>query len=183
MKNILFKILLQLKFFLVALLNFSKELFPFPLRNLYLRLFGIKVPFSSSIHRNCKFFHFGKFKIGKNSTVNFGCFLDNRRGIKIGNNTAIAHNSKIYTLGHNISSSNFETKGKSVEIGDNVFIFSNALIMPGVKIKNGAVVLPGSVVTHDVEEFCVVGGNPAKFIKMREKNIDYKTNYNYWFAL
>lgn len=177
------RILLQLKFFLVAFLNFTKEIFPYPLRNLYLLIFGIKVPLSSSIHRKCKFFHIGKFKIGKNSVVNFGCYLDNRRGITIGKNTAIAHDTKIYTLGHDISSSKFETKGSPVEIGDNCFVFSNVLIMPGVKIGDGAVVLPGAVVTKNVEPFCVVGGNPAKAIKMRDANVDYKTDYNYWFAL
>lgn len=49
-----------------------------------------------------------------------------------------------------------------VNIEDNVFIFSNAMIMPGVKIGEGAIVLAGSVVTKDVEPWTIVGGNPAK---------------------
>lgn len=177
------KILLQMKFFLVAFLNFSKELFPYPLRNLYLRFFGIKAPFSSSIHRGCRFFHFGNFSIGENSVVNFGCYLDNRRGIKIGSNTAIAHDTKIYTLGHNIDSPLFETKGAPVTIGDNCFLFSNVLVMPGVTIEDGAVILPGSVVTKNVSSYSVYGGVPAKFISNRNREVDYKTRYNFWFAL
>ena len=176
-------ILLQIKFFLVAFLNISKEIFPYPLRNLWLFLFGIKVSLSSTVHRQCKFFHIGKIRIGKHSTVNFGCYLDNRRGITIGNNTAVSHNTKIYTLGHNINSHKLETKGAPVIIGDNVFIFSNVIIMPGVTIGNGAVILPGSVVTKDVCDWTVVGGVPAKNIKKRDPNIDYKLNYHYWFAL
>ena len=181
--KILKMILLQCKFFLIALVNVTKEFFPYPLRNLWLFIFGIKVPLSSSVHRKCKFFHIGKFSLGKNSTVNFGCYLDNRRGIKIGNNTAIAHNVKIYTLGHNIDSPRFETKGAQVTIGNDVFIFSNAMIMPGVTIGDGAVILPGSIVTKNVEPFTVVGGIPAKFVKKRQSEIDYTTQYNYWFAL
>lgn len=176
-------ILLQVKFFLVAFLNYSKELFFYPFRNLYLLVFGIKVPFSSSIHRRCKFFHVGKFKMGKHSVVNSDCYLDNRRGITIGDNTAVAHNTKIYTLGHNIESPLFETKGAPVVIGNNCFIFSNVLIMPGITIGDGAVVLPGSVVTKSVEPYTVVGGNPAKFIKKRDEKIEYINNYNYWWAL
>ena len=42
-----------------------------------------------------------------------------------------------------------------------------AIILPGVTIGEGAVVAAGAVVTKDVEPFIVVGGNPAKFIKMR----------------
>lgn len=146
-------------------------------------MFGIRVHVTSSIHRQCRFFHIGKFSLGRNSTVNFGCYLDNRRGIKIGDNTAIAHDTKIYTLGHNIKSSHLETKGSPVKIGDNVFIFANVLVMPGIEIGDGAIVLPGSVVTKSVDPFTIVGGNPAKFISKRDKKIDYITKYNYWLAL
>lgn len=121
--------------------------------------------------------------MGDNSVINFGCYLDNRRGIKIGNNVWIAHNTKIYTLGHNLESPVFETKGALVTIKDNVFIFSNALIMPGVTIHEGAIVLAGSVVTKDVEAWTIVGGNPAKKIKERQHKIAYLQKYNYWFAL
>ena len=177
------QILLQLKFFLVAFINITKDILPYPMRNIWVRLFGIRIPFSSSIHRNCKFFHIGKFCIGRHSVINFGCYLDNRRGIDIGDNTAIAHDTKIYTLGHNITSPKFETKGAKVTIGNNVFVFSNVLIMPGVTIEDGAIILPGSVVTKNVPAYTIVGGNPAKYVKDRTTDIEYTTNYNYWFAL
>jgi maltose O-acetyltransferase len=115
--------------------------------------------------------------------VNFGCYLDNRRGIYIGNNVGIAHNVKIYTLGHDIDSADFRTKGNPVIIEDNVFVFSNALIMPGVTIHEGAVVLPGAVVTKDVPARKVVGGNPARIIKDRNSDVTPLQKYNYWFAL
>ena len=115
--------------------------------------------------------------------INFGCYLDNRRGITIGNNVGIAHNTKIYTLGHDLNDPQFKTKGTAVTIKDNVFIFSNALIMPGVTIGEGAIVLAGSVVTKDIEPWTIVGGNPAKKIRERSREIDYKQIYRYWFAL
>lgn len=176
-------ILLQCKFFVVEFLNLTLLLVPNPLRNFYLRLYGIKIAGNSSIHRGCKFFHVGKFKMGSGGVINFNCYLDNRRGIFIGKNVGIAHNTKIYTLGHNIDSPKFETKGAPVIIEDNVFIFSNSLIMPGVTIGEGAIVLAGSVVTKDVPSRVVVGGNPAKIIRQRTAEIDYKANYNYWFGL
>jgi maltose O-acetyltransferase len=55
--------------------------------------------------------------------------------------------------------------------------------MPGVTVGEGAVILPGSVVTHDIESFTIAGGNPAKKIRSRDAKIAYKTRYNYWFAL
>lgn len=177
------KFLLQMKFFLIAWINASYNLFPSYLSRFYLRIFGIKFGRKSCIHRGCKFFHIGKIVAGDNVIINFGCYLDNRRGIIIGNNVDLAHNVKIYTLGHNINSPKFEAVGKPVVIEDNVFVFSNAMIMPGVTIHEGAIVLPGAVVTKDVEPFKVVGGNPAKVVKERCREIDYKCFYPYIFGL
>lgn len=177
------KTLLQCKFILIFFLNCTYHIFPNPLRKYYLKIYNINIGKNSSIHRNCRFFHIGKLNIGNNSVINFGCYLDNRRGIYIGNNVGIAHNTKIYTLGHNIESPYFETKGAPVYINDNVFIFSNTLIMPGVTIHEGAIILAGSVITKDVPPYTIVGGNPAKIIKNRNKDIQYSQSYNYWFAL
>lgn len=177
-------ILLQCKFLLVEFLNVSYQLVPNPLRSYYLRMFGIRILGGKScIHRGCKFFHVGKMSVGQNTVINFGCYLDNRRGIYIGNNVGIAHNTKIYTLGHDLNDSQFMTKGAPVSIEDNVFIFSNALIMPGITIGEGAIVLAGSVVTKDVEPWTIVGGNPARKIRDRGYDVDYKQIYRYWFAL
>lgn len=175
--------LLQVKFIVVEILNLTYTIIPNPLRCFYLRLFGIKIGKGSCIHRNCKFFHIGKLSIGKHSVVNFNCYLDNRRGITIGDNVGIAHGTRIYTLGHNIDSAMFETKGAPIIIEDNAFIFSNAMIMPGVTIGNGAIVLPGSVVTKSVPPRKIVGGNPARIIRERSAEIDYSQSYKYWFAL
>lgn len=51
-----------------------------------------------------------------------------------------------------------------IDIGDDVFIGSNAIIMPGVKIDNYVIVAAGSVVTKSVKSGSIVGGNPAKVI-------------------
>ena len=176
-------LLLQCKFLLVAWLNMSYTIIPNPLRKWYLRCFGIKIGKDSYIHRGCRFFHVGKFEMRENSYINFGCYLDNRRGIYIGKNVGIAHDTKIYTLGHNIDSDRFESKGAPVRIKDEVFIFSNVLIMPGVTIGRGAVVLPGSVVTKDIPDWAIVGGNPAHVIRIKKRELAFNRRYSYWFAL
>lgn len=176
-------ILLQCKFLLIQWLNFSYNLFPSCLGNLYLRLYGVKMGKGSMIHRCCKFFHVGNISLGNHVVINNGCYLDNRRKIIVGNNVGIAHNTKIYTLGHDINSPKFKTVGKPVTIEDNVFIFSNVLVMPGVTIHEGAIVLAGSVVTKDVQPYAIVGGNPAQFIKYRNKSIEYQCGYSYMFGL
>lgn len=177
-------VLLQAKFLVVAFINGVYSFIPFFfLRKIFLSIFGIKLGKKSYIHRGARFFHVGGVTIGNNSVVNFNCFLDGRRGIFIGNNVGIAHNTKIYTLGHDMEDPEFKTAGSSVHIKDNAFVFANCLIMPGVTINEGAIVLPGSIVTKDVEAYKVVGGIPAKPLRDRNKDINYKLDYGYWFAL
>jgi acetyltransferase-like isoleucine patch superfamily enzyme len=54
-----------------------------------------------------------------------------------------------------------------VFIGDDVWIGQGAMIMPGVKIGVGAVVASGALVNKDVPPYAIVGGVPAKIIRMR----------------
>lgn len=58
------------------------------------------------------------------------------------------------------------TKGPII-LEDDVWIATNALILSGVTIGQGAIVAAGAVVVKDVPPYAVVGGNPAKIIKYR----------------
>jgi virginiamycin A acetyltransferase len=61
---------------------------------------------------------------------------------------------------------NLPNRGDTV-VGHDVWIGYGALIMPGVRIGEGAIVAARSVVAEDVPPYAIVGGNPAKIIKMR----------------
>jgi len=67
-------------------------------------------------------------------------------------------------------------------VGNDVWIGYKATIMPGVKIGDGAIIGAKSVVTRDVPSYAVVGGNPARIIKMRfdEKIIDELLKIRWW---
>jgi acetyltransferase-like isoleucine patch superfamily enzyme len=56
---------------------------------------------------------------------------------------------------------------KPIHIGNDVWIGTNAIILDGVNIGNGAVIASNSVVTKNVEPYSIVGGVPAKLIKYR----------------
>ncbi|WP_020539170.1 CatB-related O-acetyltransferase [Lewinella cohaerens] len=60
----------------------------------------------------------------------------------------------------------YPTKGNTV-IGNDVWIGHRATIMPGVAVGDGAIIATNATVTKDVPAYAVVGGNPAKVIKMR----------------
>ena len=57
---------------------------------------------------------------------------------------------------------------KKVVIGNDVWIGTRAIILPGTTIGNGAIIGAGAVVTKDVPEYGIVGGVPAKLIRNRK---------------
>ncbi len=65
----------------------------------------------------------------------------------------------------------FERAGDTV-IGNDVWIGSEAIVMPGVRVGDGAVIGTRAVVTRDVEPYAVVGGNPARVIRKRFDEAD-----------
>ena len=57
-------------------------------------------------------------------------------------------------------------KGDTV-LGNDVWLGRNTVVMPGVKIGDGAIVAAESVVTRDIPAYTVAGGNPARVIRAR----------------
>jgi len=142
-------------------------------RRLVYRLAGIKIGRDSVIHMWTSFFQPKKITIGEGTIIGDHCFLDGRAPLKIGSHVDVASQVLIYNSEHDIESEDFHPIEKPVEIGDYVFIGPRAIILPGVKIGQGAVVAAGAVVTKDVPAGKIVGGVPAEIIGQR-KSKEYK---------
>lgn len=93
--------------------------------------------------------------------------------VEIGDDTLIAAGTRIITSTHDYSNHPIwkERVDKPIKIGRNVWIGANAIILPGVKIGDHAVIGAGSVVTKHVPENMIVAGNPAKLIRKREPGV------------
>lgn len=154
----------------------------FTLKRQVARALRMRVGRDSCVHAPLRTFGTGAISIGDHSVVNRACYLDNRDAITIGNSVSIAHNVRIYTGGHDIDARDFAYTKAPVRIEDYAVLFANAIVQPGIIIGRGAVVLPGAVVTRDVAPFAVVGGNPARHVRDRPHDLDYRFHYNYWMA-
>ena len=103
--------------------------------------------------------------IGKNVFINSGCKVQDQGGLYIGDGALIGHNVVLATLNHHKDP---DRRGDLIpaptHIGKNVWVGSNAAILPGVTIGDGAIVAAGAVVTKDVPARMIAGGVPAKII-------------------
>ena len=110
---------------------------------------------------------FGKnITLGKRIFINSGCKFQDQGGVAIGDDCLIGHNTVMATLNHDLSPSRrADMHPARIVIGRNVWIGSNATILPGVTIGDNAVVAAASVVTKDVPENTIVVGSPARVVR------------------
>ncbi|WP_372663119.1 DapH/DapD/GlmU-related protein [Cohnella sp.] len=101
-----------------------------------------------------------------NVFINKNCMIVSMKKIFIGSNTTIAPGVMIYDHDHNFYNITKEKYiCKAIEIGKNVWIGANCVILKGVTIGDNAIIGAGSVVTRDVEKNCLYVGNPAIKVK------------------
>lgn len=104
-------------------------------------------------------------KIGDNTYVNRNTVIDFSGDLIIGNNVTISEEVMIETHSHNYDPRSHPDKFKKV-IDDNVWIGVRSILLPQVThIGQGSIIAAGSIVTKNVEQNVIVGGNPAKLIK------------------
>ncbi|MCI8704882.1 MAG: sugar O-acetyltransferase [Anaerotignum sp.] len=107
-------------------------------------------------------------EVGRNFFANYNCTILDVAKVRIGDNCQMAPNVAIYTAGHPIHPATRNTLyeyGIEINIGDNVWIGGNTVICPGVRIGDNVVIGAGSVVTKDIPDWCIAGGNPCKVIR------------------
>jgi chloramphenicol O-acetyltransferase type B len=151
----------------------------------------------SKYHNLCRIYltlRFKKLRIGKNFIAGSNCSFSKKNTISIGDrffmgrNCHLASNliigddvmfaSYVSCVGGDHKIDNIQTtlnksgrdELKTTIIENDVWVGHGSIILHGVRIKSGSVIAAGSIVTKDVPENAIVGGNPAKLIRYRLKN-------------
>lgn len=124
-----------------------------------------------NIERNVDFGKGDGIKIGDNSGLGVNCEV--RGPLEIGENVMMGPGVCIMTSKHNVSRTDIpmcqqgHLPKQKVTIGNDVWIGTRVIIMPGVTVGNGSIIGAGAVVTKDVPDYAIVAGVPAKVIKYR----------------
>lgn len=111
---------------------------------------------------------FGKnLTLGKDVFINVGCRFQDTGGITIGDGSLIGHGSTLTTLNHSVDPGRrADMTPAPIVIGRQVWLGAAVTVVPGVTIGDGAIVGAGAVVTKNVAAGAIVGGVPAKLIRM-----------------
>lgn len=113
-------------------------------------------------------------KVGENFYANHNLTILDCAEVKFGDNVFIGPNCSFYTAGHPLDAKQ-RNEGleyaRPINIGDNVWLGGNVVVLPGVSIGNNAVIGAGSVVTKDIPDYAVAVGNPCRVIKKVEENL------------
>ncbi|MBQ3849017.1 MAG: acyltransferase [Clostridia bacterium] len=110
-------------------------------------------------------------RIGNNSGVGVNALISS--GVIIGDDVMMGPGCMMFTTNHGMKLSGIpmwkqkSSDPKPIIIGSDVWIGAHVIILPGVKVGDGAVIGAGSVVTKDVPSYGIVAGNPARLIRMR----------------
>jgi len=106
--------------------------------------------------------------VGENFFTNFDCVILDVCEVRFGDNCMLGPGVHIYTAAHPLDPTERNSGreyAKPITFGNNVWIGGSAVINPGVSIGDNVVIASGAVVTRDVPDNVVVGGNPARIIK------------------
>jgi len=114
------------------------------------------------------FFAGSPFVLGRGSSLNYGCFIENVAPVEIGEDTGVGFHVRIITSSH-APAEPPQTWGEwtpsPVRIGSRCWIGAGATILPGVTVADSCIVAAGAVVTRDCASHGLYGGVPARRLR------------------
>ncbi|SHL40368.1 transferase hexapeptide (six repeat-containing protein) [Chryseobacterium carnipullorum] len=107
-------------------------------------------------------------------------YIQANNGIIIGHNVGFGAGTSLISANHNHNDHSIHDKCPPITIGNNVFVGTNSVILPGVKIGDNVVIGAGSIVAKDIPSNSIAVGNPCRVIKQKEPYIEdfTKTVFN-----
>lgn len=135
------------------------------------------------VHRSSKVNQYKNIIIGVETSPGYepGCYIQGLGKVYIGDYTQIAQNVGIISSNHLVYDARVHELDE-VRIGSYCWLGMNSIILPGVHLGDFTIVGAGAVVTKSFSEgYCIIAGNPAKIIRMldKEKCIPYYSKHEY----
>lgn len=137
-------------------------------KRMLLKMFGAKMGKNSNVYSSAKVYYPANLIMGDNTCLASDVDCYNVAPIILEDNVTVSQGAYLCTASHDIDDPMHPLITAPIVLKDQCWIGARAFIGMGVTIGQGAVVGATASVYKDVDEWTVVGGNPAKFIKKRE---------------
>jgi acetyltransferase-like isoleucine patch superfamily enzyme len=115
-----------------------------------------------------------RLEIGDRVFVNQGATLVAATSVRIGDDVRIGDFAGVYDTNHHPVEEGAPVRRAPVEIGDNAWLGRGAIVLPGSRIGEHAVVAAGSVVSGEVPPRTLVAGNPARPVRDLEASAGWR---------
>lgn len=147
------------------------------LKSAVLRLLGARVGRRVVFYPGVWIMPAKRLRLGDDVDLARGVMITTPGGVTIGDRTLVGYGTKILSSNHRVPQDRGSVfhaghEHAPVVIESDVWIGANVVVLPGVTVREGAVVAAGSIVTRDVPPFTVVAGVPAKPIRTREGAVE-----------
>lgn len=136
-------------------------------RVMLLKIFGADIDWNVSVHPLANIDYPWNLVMRNKSSLGERCWVYAMDCISIDEFTCIGKDVYLLTGSHDIERNTFDLITKPIVIGKGCWIATASTILPGITIGDYSVVAASAVVCKNIMSYCVVGGNPAKFIKKR----------------
>ena len=118
-----------------------------------------------------------RLSMGARSTIGQRCYVDARAGIRVERDVSISREVAFLTATHIPDDPEFDAALAPIHLERHCWIGMRAMVLPGVRIGEGAVVGAGSLVTADVAPYAIVAGVPATVLRRRRQPMAYRLDW------
>lgn len=147
-------------------------------KRMLLRAFGAKMGKNANVYSSTKVYYPKNLVMGDNTCLASDVDCYNVAPIILEDNVTVSQGAYLCTASHDIEDPMHPLITAPIVLKDQSWIGARAFVGMGVTIGQGAVVGATASVYKDVEEWTVVGGNPAKVLKQRKINASVNMNLN-----
>ena len=160
--------IIRLLWYFTNVLFFLNPLNPVSFIKVFLlRIFGAEVGKGVNFKPSVNIKYPWRLKVGNYAWIGEKVWIDNLADIQIGDNSCISQGALLLTGNHNYKKSRFDLNIAEIVLEDGVWIGAKSIVAPGVTCASHSVLVAGSMISSDMEEYTIYAGNPARKIRTR----------------
>jgi putative colanic acid biosynthesis acetyltransferase WcaF len=143
-------------------------------RALLLQCFGAKLGPHCHIYPGARIWAPWNLRCDDTVAIADGAEIYNAWPIELGSHATISQQAYLCSASHDVDDPRFPMIGAPICIGAHAWVCARATVLPGVTVREGAVLATGAIATKDLDAWSIYGGNPARVLRKRIRQIGAK---------